>query len=420
MADSDNRYGNTELQSDLYRMLEEFRRADCVVQSIDIGGLRADVREPGQRTFASGQEGLFYLANETGGELFRNANDFRRQLEEVMERSDVTYVLTFERSDLPSDGSYRRLRVEVKGLPSGARVSHRPGYYAPRPYKDLDPLEKSLLAGDGIASAVPRRELKVSALVTAFRATQEIAYVPVVLEIGGQSLLAGQDGDFHDAEIYAYASDAQGEMRDFFTQVVRVDLARARRILQQTGLKYYGHLDLPPGEYRVRLLVRNAHTGRTGVEAVALTVPAYAKAQPYLLPPLFMGAQDGWMMIRERTDEAGPNVVYPFTVKGEPYVPAAHPVVPASGRADLLLVGYNLGNAIAVQAEVLAADGQALPERGRVALVERTATGIQGFDKLIATFEPAGLSAGDYVLRVAVEDTTNGSRELSSLPITVR
>lgn len=422
MADSDNRYGNTQLQSELFRMMEEFRRADCVVQSIDIGGLRADVREPGQRTAANGQEALFYLANETGGELFRNANDFRHQLEEVMQRSEVTYVLTFERSDLPKDGSYRRLRVEIKGLPSGARVSHRPGYYAPRPYKDLDPLEKSLLAGDGIANVVPRRDLHVSALVAAFRASQELAYVPVVLEVGGPSLLSGQDGDFLDAEIYAYASDARGEMRDFFTQVVRVDLGKARRILQQTGLKYYGHLDLPPGEYRIRLLVRNAQTGRTGVESLPLTVPAYVKAQPYLLPPLFMVAQEGWLMIRERSGEGdgGANVVYPFTVKGEPYVPAAHPVVSQSGHADLLLVGYNLGNKITVEGQVLAADGQALSAGGRVALVERTATGIQGFDKLIATFEAAGLSAGDYVLQVAVEDTTNGNRELSSLPITVR
>ncbi len=424
-TDSDNRYGNTQLQNELFRMLEAFRRADCVVQSIDIGGLRADVAEPGQRTRGNGQESLFYLANETGGELFRNANDFQSQLEEVLHRTALTYVLTFERSDLPADGSYRKLRVELVDAPSGTRVSYRPGYYAPRPFKDLDPIEKSLLAGDGIASAVPRHDLAVHALVAPFRATPQLAYVPVVLEIGGGSLLAGQQNKFLDTEIYAYASDVHGEMRDFFTQVVRVDLGKARRILEQTGLKYYGHLDLPPGEYRIRVLVRNAATGRTGVESLPLTVPAYAADQPYLLPPLFMAAQDGWMMVRERAPESsGQSVVYPFTVKGEPYVPAVHPVMPASSRADLCLVGYNLGSTLAVDAKVLAANGQALPVAapgaGRVALVERTTTGVEGYDKLIATFDPAGLTAGDYVLQVAVEDTASGKRQSSSLPFTVR
>jgi len=418
-TDSDNRFGNTQLQGDLFRMLETFRRADCVVQSIDIGGLRADVNEPGARSKGSGQEVLFYLANETGGELFRNANDFQDQLAKVLQRTELTYVLTFERSDLPTDGSYRRLRVELKNAPSGTRISHRPGYYTPRPFKDLDPLEKSLLAGDGIASAVPRRDVEVSALVAPFRSTPQLAYVPVVLEVSGSSLLEGQSGDVLDTEIYAYASDAHGEMRDFFTRVVRVDLSRARRILEQTGLKYYGHLDLPPGDYRIRVLVRNAQTGRTGVESLPLKVPAYGTAQPYLLPPLFIAAQDGWMMVRERADETGSTVVYPFTVKGEPYVPAAHPVVSSSGQASLYLVGYNLGKALSIEAQVLAADGQALAGGGRLDLVERTSTGIQGFDKLIATWDPRGLAAGDYVLHVAVEDTASGNRQSSSLPITI-
>ncbi len=86
LIDSDNRYGNTQVQNKLFKMLEEFRRADCVVQSIDISGLRADIAEPGQRTNGNGQETLFYIANETGGELFRNANDFEDQLAHVLQR----------------------------------------------------------------------------------------------------------------------------------------------------------------------------------------------------------------------------------------------------------------------------------------------------------------------------------------------
>src|SRR6185436_14647016 len=128
MTDSDQRFGNTELQNDLNRMLEEFRRADCVIQAVDIGGLRTTSEAAGGRARGSGQEGLFYMANETGGELFKDTNNLGQQLDSVLERTSVTYLLTFERSDLKLDGSYHRVRVKAK-LPPGARLSHRVGYY---------------------------------------------------------------------------------------------------------------------------------------------------------------------------------------------------------------------------------------------------------------------------------------------------
>ena len=417
LVDNDSRYGNTALQGDLNKMLEEFRRADCVIQAVDIGGLRAggDARD---RPRASGQEALFYLANETGGELFKDANNLREPLERVLSRTSLTYLLAFERSDLKPDGGYHRLRVKAK-LPSGARLSHRAGYYAPRPFKDLDPLEKSLLASDGIASALPRRDLNMNVLVAPFRASEEQAYVPVIIEVGGPKLLTGHKGDKLNVEFYAYVSDNQGRMRDFFTQMVAFDMDKARKALEQTGIKYYGHFDLPPGNYQVRVLVRNAETGRTAVQSMRVEVPTYAQAQPTLLPPFFIEEDQKWVMVRER--EGGPqaSVVYPFTVSGEPYVPAARPVLRRHQPARLCLVAYNLGKGdLALQGHVVAADGSASPA-GRLAMVERTATGISGLDKLIATFDPAGLNGGDYVLNIAVTDPSTGLKETNSLPFHV-
>jgi VWFA-related protein len=413
-VDNDQRYGNTGLQGDLNRMLDEFKRADCVIQAVDIGGLRAGAD---QRARPSGQEALFYIANETGGELFKDANNLRQPLERVLERTGVTYLLTFERSDLKLDGSYHRLRVKAK-LPSGARLSHRAGYYAPRPFKDLDPLEKGLLASDSIASAVPKREVDLNVLAAAFRAGEALAYVPVILEIGGRSLLAGQKENKLNVEIYSYVSDSEGRMRDFFNQRVALDVSKNRRAMEEGGIKYYGHFDLEPGSYQVRVLVRNGETGRTGVQTVAVEVPTYAPSDPVLLPPFFMEDRQKWLLVREQEGRGGlqQSVVYPFTVDGEPYVPAARPVLGREKPARFCLVAYNLGKGdLAVQGRVTAADGKAFPA-GRLSKVERTATGIQGLDKLVATFDPAGLNAGDYVLQVAVTDPATGRKEASSLP----
>ena len=416
-VDNDQRYGNTALQGEVKRMLDEFRRADCVIQAVDIGGLRAGAAE-GARP--SGEGTLFYMANETGGELFKDANNLREPLDRVLERTSVTYLLTFERSDLKLDGGYHKLRVKAK-LPPGARLTHRTGYYAPRPFKQLDPLEKSLLASDRIASAAPRRDVALDVLAAAFRASPERAYVPVIVEAGGKSLLEGHKGKKLDVEFYAYVSDFQGQMRDFFTQRVALDLdkGKSREALLGGGIKYYGHFDLPPGGYNVRVLVRNAETGRTGVETLQVTVPSYGEAQPILLPPFFIEESQKWLLVREQSRNQGKgSVVYPFTVSGEPYVPSARPVLEGKKTARLCLVAYNLGKGnLAVQGEVLAADGKSSPA-GKLDHVERTATGIQGLDKLVATFDPAGLSVGDYVLRVAVTDPA-GHRQTNSLPFQV-
>ncbi len=418
-VDNDQRYGNTALQGALGRMLEEFRRADCVIQAVDIGGLRAGADE---RARPSGTDELFYIANETGGELFKDANNLAEPLARVLDHTSVTYLLTFERSDVKPDGAYHKLRVKAK-LPPGAHLASRTGYYAPRPYKDIDPLEKSLLASDRIARAVPKRDIALDVLTTAFRATEARAYVPVIVEAGGASLLEGQKGKKLEVEIYAYVSDLQGAMHDFLNQRIAVPLdhGKSRQGLLDGGIKYYGHFDLPPGDYNVRVLVRNAETGRTGVATRAVKVPVYSQAQPVLLPPFFMEERQKWLLVREqaRNQPQGAAVVYPFTVAGEPYVPSARPILQDEKPARLCLVAYNLGKGdLAVQGEVLGADGKS-SLAVRLAHVERTATGIQGLDKLVATFDPAGLRSGDYVLRVGVTDPATGLRHTNSLPFQV-
>jgi VWFA-related protein len=420
LVDNDARYGSTTLQNQVNLMINELRRADCILQAVDIGGLR-DQTDATNRPRTNGQEALFYMANETGGELFKDANDLSQQLGRLLNRTTLTYVLSFERSDLKADGAYHRLRVRIPKLPAGARLSHRAGYYAPRPFKELAPLERNLLASDHIAAGTPRRDIAMNVLLAPFRSSLSQAYVPVILEVAGRSLLAGQTGDKVDVEVYAYASDAQGQMRDFFSQRAGFDLKKGRKAFEETGLKYYGHLDLPPGDYRVRVLVRNAQTGRTAVESVQVKVPAYGEAQPVLLPPFFIDQGERWLLLRETSDDAGrsKSVVYPFTVAGEPYVPAAKPVLRSAEKARVCLVAYNLGaGEVNVQGQVVAADGKAAPAPG-LNVVQRTSTGISGLDKMIATFDPRGLSNGDYVLQVAVTDPRTGRKETNSLPFQV-
>ena len=420
-VDTDQRFGNTQLQNQVHQMLTEFNRANTVIHTVDISGLRADSREE-DRIRTVGREALFYLANQTGGRLHQDANDFGAELQEVLESSTVTYLLSFQPSDPGEAGDHRRLRVRARAA-KGAQLSHRMGYYTPRPYGDLHPMEKRLLASDLIAAAAERDDLAMNVLAAPFQAGPNRAYIPVIVEIGGDSLLEGHETARLPVEIYAYVTDEKSEMRDFFSRVVNLDLTGRQDTFANTGLKYYGSLELEPGDYLLRVLARNAVTGATGVETLPLHVPAFESGEPTLLPPFFHEEPGAWFLVREQpADKYAKTTVYPFTVNGQPYVPSAVPLLTEGGagsEAEICLVGYNLAEGdLSLQATVLDADGERM-EGGALSLRERTVTGIPGLDKLVAAFDPVDLPAGDYTLRVTVTDPTTRARPFNSIPLRV-
>ena len=420
-VDTDNRFGNTQLQTQVNLMLNEFKRANAVIHAVDISGLRADLPEE-NRMRTVGRDALFYLANETGGRLHEDANDFGAELGEVLESSTVTYLLAFQPSEPGEPGDLRRIKVRARA-PKGAQISHRMGYYTPRPFGDLHPMEKRLLASDLIAAAATKNDLKIDVLAAPFRGGSNRAYIPVIVEIGGEGLLAGHQPAQLPVELYAYVTDGKAQMRDFFSQVITLDLAGREDAFANTGLKYYGHLELEPGDYLLRVLARNGVTGTTGVKMVQLRVPTFETGEPALLPPFFHEAPGSWFLVREQAaDQYAKTTVYPFTVNGEPYVPSAAPLVQRSGDdggAEICLVGYNLGRGdLNLEATVTDLSGETMAG-GALSLRERTVTGIPGLDKIVAAFKPTDLPAGDYTLSVAVTDPATQARPVNSIPLKV-
>ncbi len=417
LRDSDETFGSVGLQQDMALMLEEFRRADCTIQAVDIAGLRTE--QYGDESV--GSEVLYYLANETGGVLFEDGNDLADQLGDLLERSAVTYLLSFQPTDLGEDGSYHRLKIKLRDVPGRPKVSHRAGYYAPRPFADLHPLEKNLLASDAIAAATPKKDVKVELLSAPFRASPEKSYVPIIIEVEGSTLLKDHEGDQLSVEIYAYVTDAQGEMRDFLTDRIDMRLGSNRESVSRTGLKYYGHFELGEGEHLIRVLVRNGGTGATGVATLPMEIPSFEKDKAVMLPPFFVDSPPGWVLVREsQTRSENSSVIYPFTIDGQPYIPAVMPRLSPHDQVRLCLVAYNLGRGtIELESQVLSADGELVPG-GRVELMERTVTGISGLDKLELMFQAEGLESGSYSLEVSLRDPTTGSKQTSTSPFVVR
>jgi VWFA-related protein len=399
--DPEERYGLTETSNDVERMLEEFRRADCVIQTVDIGGVRAGADQGAPRP--AGRDSLLMMAKGTGGELYESYNDLTAAFTQMLARTSVTYVLAVEPDRLQPEGEFHRLRVELKKPIRGARLVHRPGYFLPKTYLEETSLEKLLETANLVMSGEESDAVATAVLAAPFRSAGEKAYVPVLIEVDGATLLAGQQPPVLGVEIYLYALDATGAVHDFLTQTVGVDLAKAGTGLRSYGLKFFGHLDLLPGDYSLRILVRNGASGRSGLRVVALHVPAFA-SEPWLLPPLFPDPPNRWMITQEEPrGESKPPPSYPFLLRGsQSFVPASKPVLEPGRETRLILVGSNLGGADwKAEARVLTPDGHELPG-GTLEVVERLNGTAEAPDRAFANFRPPDLKPGEYVLRITV------------------
>lgn len=103
----------------LQELFRDLRQANWAIEAVDTGGQ------------GFGRDSLQLLAHETGGSLFTNSRHLDRLVSEVAESTRLTYVLTFQVEELPDDGRFHEIDVRLVDGPKRARLTHRPGYYAP-------------------------------------------------------------------------------------------------------------------------------------------------------------------------------------------------------------------------------------------------------------------------------------------------
>ena len=423
--DSEERFGDTRSQKVMEEMFAEFRRAGATIQAVDIGGLRsaADVGFGSSRATAVGtatrdsrRDGLSVMASSTGGELFRSFNDLSQAMGRLLERTGVTYLLAFQPEQLDLDGRYHRLKVRLKNSPRGTEILHRPGYYAPLPFAQT-PADQRRLRTAGMILGSGEGGMFASAVLAApIRGPGAKAYVPVLVEIDGRGLLAaGQTGTL-PIELFVYALDAAGGIRGFLNYEASVDMVQGRSTLERSGLKFFGYLDLPPGDYELRVLVRQRDSGHYSLRGFQLAVPDFAAAGPVLLPAFFAEPFDRWMITRQEGLEARP---YPFMLGGQPFLPAARPSLAPGSDSVGILLGYGLAaGELEIEGQILAHRQPARPAEVRID--ERTPGPEGAAEGITVRVDPGELAAGDYRLEITVIDPATGQAASSITPFQVR
>jgi VWFA-related protein len=328
-VDNDARYGSTSSMTILDRMTQYFRQSDVVLHAMDIQGVRVqnDVQSGAQM---NSNAGLFVVARPTGGSVFQNANDLKTNFTRMLHEQEVVYVLGFQAPTV-KPGTFHDLKVKLVNVPGGARISARAGYFEAG---GETPAERSLSNAEIVVNDIPQNDVHVAALAAAFPTGSANAQVPIILELNGADLAREAKNGVAGAEIYVYAFDKDGVVRDRLYQKLTLDMKKVGDRLKATGVRYYGTLVLPPGQYAIKSLVRAGDGEKRGFARVNVTV-----ARPNELavsPPIPIDEQPKWLLVKPPGSHAAASMAYPFEVDGQDFIPS----VSARGGQKLALFVY--------------------------------------------------------------------------------
>lgn len=293
------------------------------------------------------------------------------------------------------------------------------------------PPAQSARADDSLAS-LPLRGLKANVAHLLFSA-EEGGVLPVAVlavpwveesgstvlalyvEIDGQGLLAHHRPPRLPVEVYAYVVTAEGTIAAHLAETVEMDPAesgggRSTRgdTLAAGGLKLRGRLEVPPGDHRLRVLVRHPPSGVYGLRVLPLQIPPPDPQDIQALPsvPLFQETPGRWTQVLAST---GPGPLDDS--------PAVHPVLGAGRHANVFLPVHGAsskeagGKRWGGQVELTAVGSETPESSSDVELLETGANGLALRVRL------PQVSPGAYRLRLRLSG--KGGEEIRSAPLPV-
>ena len=312
-VDSDARYGNTSSLTVLDRMVQLFRQSDVVLHALDIQGVRVQNDASGSRI--NSNAGLYVLARPTGGEVFQNENNIKTNFNRMLHSQEVVYVIGFQ-APVAKAGAFHDLKLKLVNVPAGSHASYRSGYYETGADTQQ---ERALTDAEIVVNDIPQSDVHVAALSAAFPNASGNAQVPLILELNGKDLAQSAKGSNAGAEIYVYAFDSEGVVRDRLYQRLQLDLKKVGDRLRSTGVRYYGTLSLPPGQYAIKSLVRTSEGDKRGFARSEVTV--FKANEMALASPIPIDEDPKWLLVKGTNAHASGS--YPFTVSGQDYIPSA-------------------------------------------------------------------------------------------------
>ena len=245
------------------------------------GRIMQDLQARSMELFSS-QEGMNYLAAQTGGFLVRNNNDIAQGIHRVLDDQKGYYLIGYRPDEStfdPATGrrNFHRLEVHVKR--GGLSVRTRSGFYGVAT-EQAQPAhrtrEQQLVAAITSPFASGALDLHLTSIF--LNDTTYGSFVRSLIHVTGDSLKFTDEPDgTHKAtvDVAAMTFDDGGLIVDqrFRTETVRVRDEQYRAALRD-GLTFGINLPVKqPGAFQLRVAVRDAATERVGSANQFIEVP---------------------------------------------------------------------------------------------------------------------------------------------------
>src|SRR5579859_31154 len=220
------------------------------------------------------RETLATLATDTGGKTFYDLNDFGEAFRTVQSENSTYYLLGYSPSNTRSDGRFRRIRVEVDR--PGVKIEARPGYFAPKNFRQFTRDDKESQLQQAMDLDTPFVDLPMAVEAAYFRQPDKRYYVVLAAKIPGSAVSFLKKSVSHQTEFdFAWqATDAAGKPVAALRDTLLVKLAPETYNQVVTGnFLYEGGVVLPPGKYKLKVVARENQSGKLGTFEQQLVLP---------------------------------------------------------------------------------------------------------------------------------------------------
>lgn len=287
-------------ESQLRATINAAVRANVSFYPIDVRGLTAEPPGGGAATAAARGTGLFSgqtqtrqreramgqqdtlnaLAADTGGKALLDENDLSLGITQAQQDLQSYYVLGYYSGDERKDGQFRRVEVKLSAAAlakgGGMKLEYRSGYFAEKDFKSFNRFDKERQLEDALLLGDPVTDLSLALEVNWFRFGKDRYFVPVAVKIPGSAIPLAEKGDKQTTQfdfigqIISPKGGVLSTVRDAITIQLRDKNAGK---LASSSLLYETGFTLAPGEYRIKMLVRENRSGRMGTYESRFTIP---------------------------------------------------------------------------------------------------------------------------------------------------
>ncbi len=234
-------------------------------------GFRSSMRLEGQ---SRQTEVLMYLALDTGGYSFHGNNDLGEGLRQVVGAPEAYYYLAFAPQNLKYDGRLHSLKVTLASKQKYS-IQARRGYYAPLHGDTPAEVAKQDIE-DAVFSQEEQHGLPVALQTQFYKTDAADAKLAVLAHVDLSHVRFDKaDGrNLNDLTVVAALFDRNGNFITGSQKVIEMKLRdETLEKLARTGVTVRTNFDVKPGDYVVRLVVRDSKGARLSAENGVVEIP---------------------------------------------------------------------------------------------------------------------------------------------------